>query len=169
MRIQHVAQCVKSWPAATADECQKGADLGDIVEHIRWRLWHGQVRRAPDLIGETLLPLNAIAEMNSMIARATCEVVQALVALETDVAGLSDLIIDYAAVRRCEEPFSTSPTEGAVQWPLQSDGTPAADAMAARGAHLMLKVRTSVVNGGGFDYDHAAAERWARRPFRKAA
>jgi hypothetical protein len=118
MRIQHAAQCVKSWPAARADECQKGADLADIVEHIRWRLWHGQVRRALDLIGETLLPLNAMAEMNSMIGRAACKVVQALVALETYVAGLSDLIIDYAAARRCEEPFSTSPTEGAVQWLL---------------------------------------------------
>jgi hypothetical protein len=30
------------------------------------------------------------------------------------------------------------------------------------------KVRTSVVNGT-FDDDHAAAERWARRPFRRAA
>jgi hypothetical protein len=27
MRIQHVAQCVKGWPDATADEREKGADL----------------------------------------------------------------------------------------------------------------------------------------------
>ena len=32
----------------------------------------------------------------------------------------------------------------------------------------MLKVRTSVVNGT-FNKDHATAERWARRPFHKAA
>jgi hypothetical protein len=37
-----------------------------------------------------------------------------------------------------------------------------------RGAHLMLKVRTSVVNGT-FDENLAAAERWACRPFHKAA
>jgi hypothetical protein len=37
-----------------------------------------------------------------------------------------------------------------------------------RGAHLMLKVRTSVVNRK-FDQDHADAEHWARRPFRRAA
>jgi hypothetical protein len=37
-----------------------------------------------------------------------------------------------------------------------------------RGAHLMLKVRTSVVNGT-LDRDHAVAERWPRRPFRRAA
>ena len=37
-----------------------------------------------------------------------------------------------------------------------------------RGAHLMLKVRTSVINGT-FNKNIATAERWARRPFRKAA
>jgi len=37
-----------------------------------------------------------------------------------------------------------------------------------RGAHLMLKVRTSVVNGT-FNKDHATAERRARRPFHQAA
>ncbi len=37
-----------------------------------------------------------------------------------------------------------------------------------RGAHRMLKVRTAVANGTLAD-DHAAAERWARRPFRPAA
>jgi hypothetical protein len=32
----------------------------------------------------------------------------------------------------------------------------------------MLKVRTSLANGT-FDQDHAVAERWARRPFHRAA
>jgi len=32
----------------------------------------------------------------------------------------------------------------------------------------MLKVRTSVMNGT-FNQDHTTAERWVRRPFRKAA
>jgi hypothetical protein len=38
----------------------------------------------------------------------------------------------------------------------------------SRGAHLMLKVRTSVMNRT-FNKDYAAAEQWARRPFRNAA
>jgi hypothetical protein len=37
-----------------------------------------------------------------------------------------------------------------------------------RGAHRKLKVRTALANGTLAD-DHAAAERWARRPFRRAA
>jgi len=32
----------------------------------------------------------------------------------------------------------------------------------------MLKVQTAVTNGS-FDLDHAVVERWARRPFRRAA
>ena len=140
MRIQHVAQCVKGWPDATADERQRGADLADIVEHIRWRLWHGQARRALDLIGETLLPLDAMAELNSTTTKAPCKMVQALVALETHVAGLSDLIIDYATARRCEEAFSTSPTEGAVQWLLHRRmASQQQMRWSPRDAHLMLK------------------------------
>jgi transposase len=37
-----------------------------------------------------------------------------------------------------------------------------------RGAHLTLKVRTSIVNGT-LDRDYAVAEHWARRPFLRAA
>jgi hypothetical protein len=38
--------------------------------------------------------------------------------LETYVSGQSDIIIDYATVRRCEEPISTAITESTVQWLL---------------------------------------------------
>ena len=37
-----------------------------------------------------------------------------------------------------------------------------------RGAHRMLKVRTAVANSTLAD-DHVAAERWAHRPFHRAA
>jgi hypothetical protein len=43
----------------------------------------------------------------------------------------------------------------------------ATDALVAAGAHLMLKVRTAAMNGT-LERDHAAAERSARRPFRRA-
>ena len=135
MRIQHVAQCVKGWPDTTADERQNGADLADIVEHIRWRLWHGQVRRALDLVGETLLSLNAMAEMNSATARAASKVAQALGALGTYGAGLSHLIIDCTrqpgGLRRTVLDV-THRRRGAMAF-APSDGIPAADAMVATG------------------------------------
>jgi hypothetical protein len=43
----------------------RGSCLADTIEHIRWRLWHGQVQRALDLIGDTLVILDAAAETAS--------------------------------------------------------------------------------------------------------
>jgi hypothetical protein len=85
------------------------------------------------------------------------------------VCGQSDIIIDYAAARRREEPISTAVTESTVRWLVhrrmnaqqQMRWTP-------RGAHSMLKVRCAVMNGS-LQHDHAVAEGRARRPFRPAA
>jgi hypothetical protein len=52
MRLQQVAQTAKSWPCAGDADRQDGASLADCIEHIRWRLWHGQKQRALDLIKE---------------------------------------------------------------------------------------------------------------------
>ena len=169
MRIQHVAQAVKGWPGNSNDVRQEGARFADAVEHVRWRLWHGQVQRALDLIGDTAEALDVVAAAASL-ARATAgQVVKLLRGLETYVAGQAELIIDYAAARHDAEPISRAPTESTVQWLLHRR-------MAAnqqmrwslQGAHMMLKVRTAVANGT-LERDYAVAERWARRPFRRAA
>jgi hypothetical protein len=62
MRVQHVAQVANGRPDATAGDRQGGSRLAGTIERIRWRLWHGQVRRALDLIGETLVMLDATAD-----------------------------------------------------------------------------------------------------------
>src|SRR4051812_26050094 len=71
---------------------------------------------------------------------------------------------------RCyRTPISTATTEGTVQWLLHRRmGTNQQMRWTPRGAHCMLKVRTAVANDTLAE-DHAAAERWARRPFRPAA
>ena len=169
MRIQHVAQAAKSWPDTTPTECDEGARLADSVEHIRWRLWHGQVRRALDLIGETLVTLEATAKTASPKSATASKVVGVLRGLEIYVSGQSPLIIDYATARGTDEPISTATTESTVQWLLHRRmGANQQMRWSPRGAHLMLKVRTSVVNGT-FNQNLATAERWARRPFHKAA
>ena len=169
MRIQHVAQAAKGWPNITDDDRQEGARIADAVEHIRWRLWHGQVRRALDLMSDTLTALDATAAASSPAAAAAGKVAGVLRGLETYVAGQAALIIDYATARRCEEPISTAPTESTVQWLLHRRmGANQQMRWSPHGAHLMLKVRTALANGT-FDRDHAVAERWARRPFYRAA
>src|SRR5215218_7899276 len=115
MRIHHVAQTAEGWPAGTPGEREDGARLADAVEHIRWRLWHGQVRRALDLIRETLTWLEGMADV---APAAAAKVAALLRGLETYVSGQADLIIDYAAARRSDEPISTATTESTVQWLL---------------------------------------------------
>ncbi len=85
---------------------------GDAVERIRWRLWHGQVQRALDLIGETLTWLEGMVDT---APTAEAKVTALLRGVETYLSGQADLIIDYATARRSDEPISTATTESAVQ------------------------------------------------------
>jgi hypothetical protein len=131
--------------------------------------WHGQVKRALDLIAETVVTVDVATDHKSPIATAARKVARLLGDLETYVSGQSDIIIDYATARRREEPISTAVTESTMQWLLHRRMNAQQQMRwSPRGAHLMLKVRTAVVNGT-LDRDYAVAERWARRPFRRAA
>ena len=172
MRVQHVDQAAKSWPDVSADDRQTGADLVEIIDRIRWRLWHGQVARALDLIGETLVTLDCVAngkELAAVAAVAARKVARLLRDLETYICGQSDIIIDYATARQQDEPISTAVTESAVQRLLHRQMNAQQHMRwSPRGAHLMLKVRTATANGT-LERDLAVAERWARCPFRRAA
>jgi hypothetical protein len=85
------------------------------VEHVRWRLWYGQVQRALDLIGNTVAPHDAIAAVGSAARATAAKVATLLRGLEIYVAGQAAMIIDYAAARHDAEPISTAPTESTVQ------------------------------------------------------
>jgi hypothetical protein len=116
-------------------------------------------------------PTEGMAEFLSflVVQRSTLPETPELATVPTYVSGQSDIIIDYATARRCEEPISTAITESTVQWLLHRRMNAQQQMRwSPRGAHLMLKVRTSVVNGT-LDRDHFVAECWARRPFRRAA
>src|ERR1700733_4195077 len=118
MRIQHAAQCAGGWPNNTGGGRRNRVRFADAVEHIRWRLWHGQTGRALRLIQRTLAAVKAKAKGKTAAVRSAAKLAKALTALETYVSGLTDLIIDYASARLDDEPFSTSRTKGAVQWLL---------------------------------------------------
>jgi hypothetical protein len=85
MRIQHVAQAAKSWPDIAAEDYKTGTRLSDTVERIRWRLWHGQVGRGPELIGETIATLDAVAGAAPPAAAVALKVGRLLGELETYV------------------------------------------------------------------------------------
>jgi hypothetical protein len=117
MRVRHVAQAAMSWPDTTKTDRQAGARLAETIERIRWRLWHGQVKRALDLIAKTGVTVDATADHAEPMTAARRKVARLLGDLETYVSGQS-AIIDYAAARRREEPISVGPDIG----PLPSEG-----------------------------------------------
>jgi hypothetical protein len=146
MRVRHVAQAATSWPDATDTDRQVGICLSERIERIRWRLWHGQVKRALDLIAETVVIVKATADDVSATTIAARKVAQLLGDLETYLFGQSNIIVDYAMARRREEPISTATTKSTVQWLLHRRMNAQQQMRwSPRGAHLMLKVRTSVV------------------------
>lgn len=146
-----------------------GTDLVGIIDRIRLRLWHGQVARALDLIGKTLISIDGVANGVKLAAVAARNVARLLRDLETYVCGQSDVIIDYATARCQNEPISTAVTESTVRWLLHRRMNAQQHMRwSPRGAHLKLKVRTATANGT-LERGHAVAERWAHRPFRRAA
>jgi len=115
--------------------------------------------------------LDVIADGNELATVTARKVARLMRDLVTSVFGQSNIIIDYATARHPYEPISTAVTESTVQWQLQLHRRMNAQQhmrWSPRGTHFMLKVRTSIVSGT-FDRDHAVAERWARRPYRRAA
>jgi hypothetical protein len=169
MQIQHIDQAGKSWPDVSPGDRQTGAELVEIIDRIRWHLWHGQVAWALDLIGDTLVTLDGVANGKELVVVAARKVARLLRDLETYVCGQSDIIIDYATARYQDEPISTAVTESTVQWLLHRRMNAQQHVRwSPRGAHLMLKVPTATANGT-LERDLAIAERWARRPFRRAA
>ena len=147
----------------TEIDLRRGTAFAETIERIRWRLWHGQVQRALNLIGETLEHLGK--GRLGLTATFGARLMSALWDLETYVAGHADSIINYAAARRSAKPISTATTESTVQR-LIHRRTTAKQQMrwSPRGARLMVKVRTAVMNAT-FERDHANAELWARRPY----
>jgi hypothetical protein len=141
MRIQHVAQAVRSWPIAAVEDCEAGTRISETIERIRWRLWHGQVVRGLELIGETIMTL-AMAKTTSPAAAAALK-----------IARLLDELIRVRPVRYHHRLCNGQTAQGTH---LDS------------GHGKLLKVRCAVMNGT-LEHDHAVAETRACRPFRRSA
>jgi len=130
-------------------------------------LWHGQVQRAVDLICEALGRLER-GRLGLTMAFGV-RIINILSDLQTYVTGHAGSIINYAAARQSAKPISTATTESTVQRLIHRRMTAKQQMRwSPRGAHLMLKVRTSVMNET-FERDHATSERWATHPYRPAA
>ena len=137
---------------------------------IRAGAWHNASGRPSEVnVTMPIAIVDAPADHMSPMTAATRKLTRLLGDLETYVSGQSDIIIDYATARRCEEPISTAITESTVLWlPHRRMNAQQQMRRSPRDAHLTLKLRTSVANHT-LDPEHVVAERRTRRPFRRAA
>ena len=139
-------------PEAGREERRGYSQHGDLlakkIDRIRWRLWHGRPQGALDLIANILEELETPKRQIQLTAVYIKKLTGVLRDLETYVSGQFNSIINYAAARRSGEPISTAQTESAVHRLLHRRMTAKQQMRwSPKGAHFMLKVRTSVMNG----------------------
>ena len=138
-------------------------------DRIRWRLWQGRPQGARDLIAEILEELETPKRQIQLTAVYIKKLTGVLRDLETQVSGQFNSIINYAAARRSGEPISTAQTESPVHRLLHRRMTAKQQKRwSPRGAHFMLKVQTSVMNGT-FERDQIDVAQSTRGPRRRAA
>ncbi len=125
--------------------------------------------RSPVIRGHSTSPEDKVARprkgLHDLAASFGGRLTRVLLDLQTYVAGHASSIINYAAARRSAKPISTATTESTVQRLIHRRMTARQQMRwSPRGAHLMLKVRTAVMNAT-FQRDLANAEPWGRRPY----
>jgi len=130
-----------------------GADLEEMLEHLKWNLWHGKVDRALEIVDELAYALeveDASPEHRKLL--------KAVRAFETYLTNNRAFIPNYGERYRQGKTISTAFVESAVnqvvskrfvkkqqmQWTLV-------------GAHLLLQIRVEVLNG---DW-RATLSRWS--------
>ena len=130
-----------------------GADLEEMLEHLKWNLWHGKVDRALELTDELIYALDA--ENGSPEHR---KLLKAVRAFEGYIRANRANIPDYGERYRKGQIISTAFVESAVNQVVskrfvkkqQMQWTPV-------GAHLLLQIRVEVLNG---DW-RATLSRWS--------
>jgi hypothetical protein len=140
MRLTVMSRVAKG--VREADQPDLSADLEEMLEHLKWNLWHGKVDRALEITDEIAYALDV--EGGSPEHR---KLLKAVRAFETYVRNNRALIPDYGQRYRQGQVISTAFVESAVNQVVstrfvkkqQMRWTPA-------GAHLLLQVRTQVLN-----------------------
>jgi hypothetical protein len=120
-----------------------GADLEEMLEHLKWNLWHGKVDRALEITDELIYALDL--ENGSPEHR---KLLKAVRTFETYVRKNRAFLPNYGERYRQGKIISTAFVESAVNQVVskrfvkkqQMRWTPA-------GAHLLLQIRIEVLNG----------------------
>ena len=149
MRITVMANMAKSLRPAAPDPdpppsppIDPAAEVAKQLERLKWFLWHGNVFRALQVIGDLIFDLDVDTPDTSQT-----KLLKALTEFNTYIRANTGSIPNYGERHRAGETISSSFVESAVNQVIskrmvkkqQMRWTP-------RGAHLLLQVRTRVLN-----------------------
>jgi hypothetical protein len=119
--------------------------LDEEIRALKWKLWHGQVDRAIEHLGEIIADMSMLREQGDLDAGRIWQLAQPLL---TYTRQNKSAIVDYGARYRSGRRIATALAESAVN-SLTARRMVKKQQMrwSKRGAHLMLQVRAAVMNG----------------------
>jgi hypothetical protein len=141
MRVTTISRMAQSVRAEGYPELS--ADLQDMLEHLKWNLWHGKVDRALAILDELAYALDV--EATSPEQR---KLLKAVRAFETYVANNRTFLPNYGERYRQGKIISTAFVESAVDQVVSKRFVKKQQMRwTLAGAHLLLQIRTQVLNG----------------------
>jgi hypothetical protein len=140
--LQQVADHIVRWRDEWTNET---VVLDEEIRALKWKLWHGQVDRAIEHLGEIIADMAKLREQGDLGAGRMWQLAQPLL---TYIRQNKSAIVDYGARYRSGRRIATALAESAVN-SLTARRMVKKQQMrwSKRGAHLMLQVRAAVMNG----------------------
>jgi hypothetical protein len=149
MRLTVLQQTAKGLPEQTRDE-DKDYPLRDPVvkelERLKWFLWHGNVYKALQVVQAVEMDLDAaVATSGNDTAR---KLLKAVEEFHTYIENNKGFIPNYGERYRAGERISTGFVESTVNQVISKRMVKKQQMQwTQRGAHLLLQIRTRVLNG----------------------
>jgi hypothetical protein len=140
--LQQVADHIVRWRDEWTSET---VVLDKEIRALKWKLWHGQVDRAIERLGEIIADMSMLREQGDQGAGHIWQLAQPLL---TYLRQNKPAIVDYGARFRSGRRIASALAESAVN-SLTAHRMVKKQQMrwSKRGAHLMLQVRAAVMNG----------------------
>jgi hypothetical protein len=149
MRLTVLQQTAKGLPDQTRDEEQDYPLRDPVVrdlERLKWYLWHGNVYKALQVVQSIEMDLDAaVATSGHHTAR---KLLKAVEEFHTYIENNKGFIPNYGERYRAGERISTGFVESTVNQVISKRFCKKQQmAWTPRGAHLLLQIRTRVLNG----------------------
>ena len=142
MKITVMRQMLKSLPVADVH----WPDLDELLERLKWYLWHGNVIRALELLED--LPYEFESCGDALLDRQFDKLAERISEFATYIENNQALIPNYGDRYHYGEPIASSFVESAVNTVVSRRMVKKQQMRwTKRGAHLLLQTRTTTLNG----------------------